>query len=64
MGYRRGFGRGFGYFDEPSYHGPASQPYEEPTKEEESTYLKRVAESLEKELNAVRDRLKELTKKE
>jgi len=73
-GYGRGFGRGSGYeFDdpyygrEPAYYGPAAPvaaPYAEPTKEEETSYLKRIVESLESELKAMKDRLKEVTKKE
>jgi len=73
-GMGQGFGRGMGrrfayedndpyYFREPPYYGPAV-PYAEPTKEEETSYLKRLIESLENELKAVKERLKEVTKKE
>ncbi len=72
-GHGRGFGRGFGYeYDEPSYYReppyygpavPATPSHAEPTKEEETSYLKRIVESLESELKAVRDRLREVTNK-
>ena len=69
-GYGRGFGRGFEYeYDDPHYfrevpyYGP-TVPYTEPTKEEETSYLKRLIESLENDLKAVKERLKEVAKKE
>ena len=69
-GYGRGFGRGFEYeYDDPHYfrelpyYGP-TVPHAEPTKEEETSYLKRFIESLENDLKAVKERLKEVTKKE
>ena len=70
----RGFGRGFGYgygrgllrypndpyyYREPAYHGLA--PYLEPSREEETSHLKLLVETLENELEAVRERLKEFT---
>ncbi len=77
-GFGGGFGGGFGrrsgrrfsygwddpYIErEPMYYGRAG-PYAEPTKEEESSYLNRLVESLENELKAVKARLTEVTKKE
>ena len=44
------------------YYGPAPYIEPEPDPEEEKKYLERVVDSLEKELKAVKDRLKELVK--
>ena len=73
-GFGRFFGRGpfFGpdpyysgqdpYYPPRDYYGePSSRtPFTEPTKEEEASYLKKMAEGLEKELVAIKERLKKL----
>ena len=67
----RGIGRGVGLgYRRPFFLRndsiPATETYyqETPTKEEETSYLTGLVESLEHELKAIRGRLKELTGKE
>ena len=73
-GFGRFFGRVPFFGPEPNYSGQDpyypprdfyGEPYPhasftEPTKEEETSYLKKVAESLEKELVAIKERLEKL----
>ncbi len=76
VGRGRGFGRGFGrgwqrferepypdpYYPPESVHYPYYGPeFNKPDPEEEKTYLENIIESLEKEMKAIKDRLKELT---
>ena len=68
-GFGRGGGRGFGYYPslypgEDPYYRPPVYPEQSPEPGVEISHLERVADSLEKELKAVRKRLKELVKKE
>ena len=49
------------YRPEPIYHPYYGPEFKEPDPEEEKTYLKNLAEALEKEIKAIKDRLKELT---
>jgi len=62
-----GRGRGFGYYDPyyppPPYYPESEQIYQELPPEEEKTYLVNLAKSLEKELEEIKNRLKELTEK-
>ena len=69
-GYGRGFlgrGRGFwrrGYYPEP-YYEPATyyrDTYPEPSREDEKTHLENIVKGLEGELNALKERLQELSK--
>ena len=72
FGVGRGGGRGFGHgrrFWRRGYQYPFYEPgpmhpgiYPEPSKEEESSYLKNLVKSLEEELKAVQERLKELSR--
>jgi len=66
-GYGRGYGRGFGreYFEpygpEP-YYPPVRPVYREPAPDEEKVYLENLVKDMEKELEDVRSRIKELAK--
>jgi len=68
LGFGRGFGRGFRWFwRRPFFFSVSRMPlsyepyfYREPTKEEELNSLKSIAENLEKELKAIRERIKKL----
>ncbi len=63
-GRRNGFGRGFGYGRGWRWNAPAyNVPYYSPapiSKEDEAKFLKNEIDLIEKELQAARDRLKEI----
>ena len=65
MGYGRGFGRGYGYYEtygpEP-YYPPVRPVYREPAPDEEKAYLENLVKDMEKELEDIRSRIKELSK--
>jgi hypothetical protein len=73
FGWGRGFGRGYGYY-EPSYYPPptyaptvtydpgAAPVYQAPSPDQERDYLERLVKDLEKELEDVKSRIKELAK--
>jgi hypothetical protein len=66
-GYGRGFDRGYGrgysepYGSEP-YYPPFRPVYREPAPDEEKVYLENLVKDMEKELEGVRSRIKELSK--
>ncbi len=69
-GFGRGWGRGrgFGYYDPDFYPPPSYYPESEPVHREippneEKAYLANLAKSLEKELEDIKNRLKELAEK-
>ena len=69
-----GFGGGYGrrflhnaspeYYDDQYYGREPAYPRYEPKPEEEASYLNRIAESMEKELSEIKDRISKLAKKE
>lgn len=68
-GFGRGWGRGFwgrgrrfwhGYYP---YYEPSTGAYTEQDKEVEKSYLENIVKGLEEEIKAVKDRIKELSKK-
>ena len=66
-GLGRGFGRGFwgrgrGFWRRD--YSPEPYHTQEPTKEEEKTYLEKMVKGLEEEIKAIRERIQEITKKE
>ena len=68
-GWSRGFGRGRGFWCREYYPYPYNRPspyfreiYHEPSKEEEKSHLEDMVKGLESELNAIKERLQELSK--
>ncbi len=69
FGRGRGYGRGWGYYGPPirepdPYYDRAVPIYREPAPEDEKKYLEELVKDLEAELESVKNRIKELGKKE
>lgn len=66
-GYGRGYGRDYGNYDADyyppiSYHPNVSPVYQEPAPDEEKAYLENLVKGMEKELEDIKSRIKELAK--
>jgi hypothetical protein len=65
-GFGRGMGRDYGYYDpyyDPLGYEPRTVPvYKEPSPDEEKAYLENLLKDMQKELEDIKGRIKELTK--